>query len=260
MEKIALWNNQPETPDNFEPYLELSLLDDNQPHGAVIVCPGGGYCNRAAHEGQPVAERFNREGFHTFVLQYRVNPNRFPAPQQDVAQAVRIVRSKAAEWNIHPDKIAVLGFSAGGHLTASIGVYFDSEYVKTDDPLNSVSCRPDAIIPCYPVITSDPSFAHLGSVKNLFGEDYTAEQAEIFALEKHVTENTPPTFLWHTAEDGSVPVKNSLRFAEALNEKKVPVELHVFPEGGHGLGLRTLVPHVTIWPELAARWLRKMGW
>jgi acetyl esterase/lipase len=260
MDIIKLWDKVPESADGFEPFLEPFLLEDGQPHGAVIVCPGGAYTHRAPHEGAPVAERMNREGFHAFVLQYRVSPNPWPAPQQDAGRAIRIVRSNAKEWNIIPDKIAMLGFSAGGHLAASLSVYFDSEYTNGGDEMDAISCRPDAVIPCYPVISTDPEFAHPGSPKSLFGENPTQAQLDIFSLEKQVTPNTPPVFMWHTAEDPSVPVKNSLSFAAALSDNKVPFELHVFPEGRHGLGMKPDVPHILIWPELAARWLRNMGW
>ncbi len=260
MDIIKLWDVVPGSVDGFEPYLEPYLLNDNKKHGAVIVCPGGGYSHRALHEGAPIAERMNREGFHAFVLQYRVKPNPWPEPQKDAGRAIRIVRKNAEQWNISADKIAILGFSAGGHLAASQGVYFNSEITNGGDEMDKISSRPDAVIPCYPVITTNPEFAHTGSPKSLFGENPTSEQLESFSLEKHVSADSPPAFMWHTAADKGVPAMNSMLFAQALAKYDIPYELHIFPEGGHGLGMKPDVPYILIWPELASRWLRSMGW
>ena len=261
--EIRLWNDRktlPGTEEPFQPYLKSYLLPGDTVRGCVIVFPGGGYSNRAGHEGAPVAERFNRLGFHAVVVEYRVAPYRYPAPQEDALRAVRIVRGHAAEWNIDPTKIAVLGFSAGGHLACSAGIVYDQIPAAAGDALDTVSARPDAMILCYPVITCRDKLAHFGSFENLLGtKDRT--QFPACSWEEHVTDSTPPTFLWHTAEDSAVPVENSLLFSLALQKHKIPFELHVFPYGHHGLGLGTKEEYaeMRVWPELAGTWLRKMG-
>ncbi len=255
-EKIPLW---PEGVNvdakGFAPYVEPYLLETATPLGVVIVCPGGGYGGRAKHEGEPVARKFNALGFHAFVLQYRVAPNRYPAPQQDVFRAIRLIRSRAEAMKIAPDKIAVLGFSAGGHLTASAGTLFEEVNANAGDAVDSFSQRPDAIIPCYPVINILEKWGHRGSGHNLLGDQLDAEGIPL-CLETRVTGNTPPAFLWHTAEDGGVPVRNSIEFAEACWRNKVKAELHVFPTGNHGIGLAEKYPDASRWPELAAQFLK----
>jgi acetyl esterase/lipase len=261
-ETIPLWNGAPPQSaqgDTFIPTITPYLISTDKPVGAVVVCPGGGYGGRAAHEGEPIARFFNGAGFQAFVVDYRVQPNRNPAPLMDAARAVRIVRQRAAEWKIKPDKIAILGFSAGGHLAGSLSVFFDAGDAASSDPIAKQSSRPDAAVLCYPVISSG-EFAHKGSFDNLLGPDATPEQREAMSLELHVRPDTPPTFLWHTAADSGVPVENSLMMARALHDKKVPFELHVYPEGRHGLGLSPDDPHVATWSKLCAEWLRGMGW
>lgn len=250
-----------EKSSSFEPYLETCFAEKgNAPRGAVIVCPGGGYGMRADHEGMPIAEKFRDAGMHAFVLQYRVAPERHPAPIQDASRAIRIVRSRAAEWGIDPNKIAILGFSAGGHLTASTGILAGQPCTMEGDSLDSVSSRPDAMIPCYPVITPDPACGHVGSFYNLFGDNPDAEKLRLMSLDKHVTAQTPPTFLWHTAADKGVPVQNSLVLATALAAHGVPFALHVFPDGPHGIGLAEAFPQAAAWMPLCITWLRDMGW
>ncbi len=263
MEKIMLWSDRKSCggDNDFQPYLETYLLAGDKVRGAVIVCPGGGYSGRAPHEAQPIAEKFNELGFHAFVLQYRVAPYRYPAPQEDVLRAVKIVRSRAAEWKVAGDKIAVLGFSAGGHLACSSGIVFDEVKADNGDAADKVSARPDATILCYPVI-SGVSMYHGGSFKNLLGEDLLPQALLPYSWERRVKDNTPPSFLWHTAEDQAVPVENSLNYAAALRAKSIPFELHVFPSGRHGLGLGVddAIPEIRVWPELCGTWLKKMNW
>lgn len=260
-ESIPLWPKTPphDSKDGFVPSLTPYLLDGDETRGAVIVAPGGGYAGRASHEGGPVAEYFNRAGYHAFVLNYRVHPNRHPAPLSDAARSVRLVRSRAEEWHVKPDKVAVLGFSAGGHLTGSLGVLFDQGDAGSEDPVARISSRPDAIVLCYAVISAE-SFGHRGSFDNLLGPDATEVQRQSMSLEKLVKAETPPTFLWSTADDTAVPVENSFVFARALREKGIPFELHVFPHGPHGLGLASDDPRVSQWSALCADWLRSMGW
>ena len=232
---------------------------DAQGKGAVIVCPGGGYGMRADHEGEPVARWLNGLGLPAFVLRYRVAPYRHPYPLADVQRAVRYVRHHAREWGIDPDKIGVLGFSAGGHLTSSVGTHYDAGKADAEDPIERQSCRPNAIIPCYPVITMKPPYTHEGSLMNLLGEHPDPALVESLSNETQVTPDTPPTFLWHTADDGAVPVENALLFASALSRNKVPFDLHIYESGRHGLGLAEEDPHVANWTEACGLWLKRQG-
>jgi acetyl esterase/lipase len=246
----------------FVPTLTPVLLPGDTPRGLVLVFPGGGYSGRAPHEHRPVAECFNHFGFHGAVLDYRT-ANSCPTPLglgpwEDAQRAVRLVRLFAADWHVKPDKIAVLGFSAGGHLCAWAATRFSAGDPGAAHPADRLSGRPDAAIPCYAVISAG-SFGHAGSIQNLAGQAPTPEQIEFFSNERHVTAQTPPMFLWHTANDGGVPVENSLCMAQALRDAKVPFALHVYPSGNHGLGLAANAPLVKSWPELCAAWLRDLG-
>ena len=262
MENIKLWDTQipyQVEEDDFYPYMETHLLDTTSAAGAIVIFPGGGYGGRADHEGSPIAEFFNSKGLHAFVVHYRVSPNRHPAPLADALKALRIVRNNAEKWQIKPDKIAVCGFSAGGHLAASTGVHFDLVKTAEDYLCDKVSARPDALILCYPVISSK-KFFHAGSFKNLLGEGYSDEMRDLMSLEEQVDQHTPPSFLWHTAEDKGVPAENSMAFASSLSKFDIPYELHIFPEGSHGLGLAPEFPEVAIWANLCASWLKRMNW
>lgn len=246
----------PEEANGPVPELKVRLCDDGKPHGMVVVLPGGGYAMLAPHEAEPVADTFRNFGLHSAVVRYRVSPNRFPKPQLDVLHAIQIIRHHAEEWQVKADKIAVLGFSAGGHLAASMGTI--ARKIELED--NSVSGLPNAVIPCYPVISSDPSFGHMGSFENLLGkENFNSENLEAMSLEKQVTKESVPAFLWHTASDDAVPVKNSLVFVDALKRCNVDFELHIFPHGPHGIGLADDFPEVAVWPELASRFLFNLG-
>ncbi|NOZ22966.1 MAG: alpha/beta hydrolase [Planctomycetes bacterium] len=255
---IWLW---PEGQDDFRPWLDPYPVGSHGPRGAVLICPGGGYAGRARHEGIAVAERLNEAGLNAFVVHYRVAPHRHPAPLRDASRAIRMIRDRAEEWKVGPDRIAILGFSAGGHLAGSLGVHHgDPDASPAEDDLRHISNRPDALILCYAVLNAVSEFAHRGSMGNLLGPDAPEEMLRKMSLELHVTENTPPTFLWHTAEDPGVKVENSLLFAEALSRHGVPFELHVYPEGRHGLGLAPEDPHVATWMDLCCEWLKGMGW
>jgi len=232
--------------------------------GAVIICPGGGYEIHAPHEAEPVAEWLNRQGLTAFILRYRFAPHRHPAPLEDAARAVRYVRCHAARWKVDPQHIGILGFSAGGHLAATIGTHFDAGQATASDPVERMSSRPDALILCYPVI-SLLKFGHVGSMENLLGPNPPEELRRELSNDLRVTAATPPAFLWHTASDETVPVEQSLMFAEALGKSGVSFELHVFPSGQHGLGLSDAtslfkpVAAVAQWTKLCEVWLKGQG-
>ncbi|MCP3968110.1 MAG: alpha/beta hydrolase [Lentisphaerae bacterium] len=259
METIKLWpKGAIETADGFEPELDIYTLETDKAIGAIVICPGGAYTHRAPHEGRDIALRFNEYGYHAFVVQYRVAPNRFPAPQQDVFRAVKLVRANAEEWKVRPEQIAVCGFSAGGHLAACSGTLFNEISPVCNDDIDKFEQRPDALILSYPVI-SGSEYGHKGSFENLFGKDLSADKLEKYSLEKRITAETPPTFLWHTVEDAAVPMENSMLFASGLRKHGISVEMHIFPEGRHGLGMLEEVPALKVWPELCRTWLKDIG-
>jgi acetyl esterase/lipase len=265
MDGLPLWKGEPpgrtdesgdETP-RLTPYLDpAGAAEGARP--CVIVAPGGGYTKRAPYEGGPVAEWLNGLGVAAVVLHYRVAPSRYPEPLLDGARAVRLVRARAADFGIDPDRIGMLGFSAGGHVAALTAVHATAGDPGAADPVERVSSRPDAIVLCYPVITFG-SHRHQGCLDNLLGRRATPELVAHLSAEKHVTADTPPAFLWHTSTDAAVPVLNSTLFAEALGRAGVPHELHVFREGKHGLGLASDVPGASQWTTLCATWLRAIG-
>ena len=195
----------------------------------------------------------NAAGVSAFVLDYRVNPCHYEAPLTDAKRAIRTVRSMGYE------KVAILGFSAGGHLCCSAATLYDLGNPDAEDPIERLSSRPDAFIPCYPV-ASFVSFRHQGSVENLLGEYKTNyPMLRRFSAELQVTPDTPPAFIWHTATDAGVPVENSIQLAAALSKAGVPFELHIFPEGPHGLGLAGGRPGAGEWPALCQKWLTRLG-
>jgi acetyl esterase/lipase len=228
---------------------------------AVIVCPGGSYQHLASdHEGKQVAEWLNGLGVTAFVLQYRVGPRyHHPIPLQDLQRAIRIVRSRAREFGIDAGRVGIIGFSAGGHLASTAGTHLDESWPDPKDPLDQSPSRPDFMVLGYPIITFTPPFAHKVAVASLLGDAPTAEQLDALSNERRVTSATPPTFLFHTAEDPGVAVENSVLFFEALHKAGVPAALHVFTKGGHGVGLAKADPGLAVWPEVCATWLRTMG-
>jgi acetyl esterase/lipase len=228
---------------------------------AVIVAPGGGYQNLAMnHEGRQVASWLNAQGITAFVLQYRLGPRyNHPVELGDAQRAIRLVRSQAARFRIAPDRIGMLGFSAGGHLTATAGTIFDQGNPAATDPIDRASSRPDFLVLGYPVITMNPEFTHAGSRRNLLGENPDPRLQEELSAELRVTAQTPPTFLFHTTNDAGVPVMNSVAFYSALVKARVPAELHAFASGPHGVGLALNDPALSHWPELLSEWLRGRG-
>lgn len=216
---------------------------------AMIVCPGGGYARRAAHEGEPVARWLAGLGITSYVLHYRVSPHRHPAPLEDARCAMRIVREHAERFGYAKNKIGILGFSAGGHLAAATAILDDNTEADT---------RPDLMVLCYPVV-SMVAVPHVGSRRNLLGDDASEELLQRLSLEKQVGPHTPPAFIWHTSDDAGVPVEHSLRLAAALSRHQVPFELHSFESGKHGLGLAEDHPQVKSWTHLCERWLHARG-
>jgi acetyl esterase/lipase len=227
---------------------------------AILVCPGGGYGFLAPHEGEPVARWLNTLGVTGIVLKYRIAPRyHHPAMMQDAARAIRTVRANAAEWHLDPKRIGILGFSAGGHLASTAATHFDAGAPDASDPVERVSSRPDVAILVYPVITMTDPFAHAGSRRNLLGDSPPQDLIALLSNEKQVTAQTPPTFLMHTADDDGVPMENSLLFAMACRKARVPVEVHIYEHGAHGVGLGGSDPVLSTWPATCAAWLKARG-
>jgi acetyl esterase/lipase len=240
----------------------LTIYRARSPVGTgIVVAPGGGYVALAMdHEGRQIAAFFNAMGISAFVLKYRLGP-RYHHPVQlgDAQRALRIVRSRADEFGVSTNRIGMMGFSAGGHLTATAGTHFDAGKADSPDPVDRVSSRPDFLILGYPVISFDPAIAHKGSLRNLLGDNPDPKLVESLSNELQVTSQTPPTFLFHTTADAGVPVENSVRFYLALRSAKVPAEMHIYENGPHGVGLALGDAALSTWPTLLTNWLRGRG-
>lgn len=248
--------------DLDKPSVTIYLPEASKATGAgVVVYPGGGYVHLAVEkEGTKPAQWLNQLGVAAFVVKYRLGPRyHYPAEFEDAARAVRYVRYHAKDYGISPDKIGVWGFSAGGHMASSIGTHFDSGNPQSPDPIDRVSSRPDFMILAYPVITLTGPYAHEGSAQNFLGPNPSPGLAEKFSNQLQVTPETPPTFLFSTDADTTVPAENSLMFFDALRHNHVPAELHVFERGPHGTGLAQTYPELSIWPKLLEDWLRLCG-
>ncbi|HVX39292.1 MAG TPA: alpha/beta hydrolase [Gemmatimonadaceae bacterium] len=227
----------------------------------VVVFPGGGYEHLAIEkEGTKIAEWLNGMGVNAFVVTYRLGPRyHHPTMLADGQRAVRLVRANAARWNLDPDAIGVMGFSAGGHLASALGTHADT-VLGAPDSVDLVSTRPDFMVLAYPVITMDERWAHAGSRRNLLGNDPSPALVHALSNETQVTARTPPTFLVATSDDSTVPVQNSLMFYEALLAAHVPAELHLFQTGRHGFGLAAGDESLSQWPRLCEEWMRRNGW
>ncbi len=219
--------------------------ENNRP--AVLICPGGGYSFVSPREADPIALQFAGIGYHTFILNYTVPPKEKYGALKEASEAMCLIRKNAQKWSVNPDKIAICGFSAGAHLACTLGTKWHMEFLAAQG-----QNKPNAMILAYPVISSDNTIWHQGSFKNLMGDG--ADYSEM-SLEKWVSSNTPPTFLWHTVEDKTVPVENSLRFAAALQENNISYEMHIYPKGGHGMALASDDPHVNSWVKLCLEWI-----
>ena len=227
----------------------------------VVICPGGGYQNLAMdHEGHQVARWFTSRGIAAAIVKYRLGPKyRHPAPLQDVLRAVRVVRSRAAALNVKPDRIGVMGFSAGGHLASSAATLFALKSAQVADGLEAVSSRPDFAILGYPVIVFGADVTHKGSQRNLIGDSPSADLVTQLSTDRQVTAQTPPTFLFHTSDDGPVPPQNSVAFYLALKNAGVPAELHIYEKGPHGVGLAPGDRALSTWPDRLLDWMRGRG-
>ncbi|MDO5424264.1 MAG: alpha/beta hydrolase [Eubacteriales bacterium] len=258
--------------EHYQPKLYAYVLDTSpeiplkEKRPAVIICPGGGYHAKSDREAEPVALQYLAQNINAFVLQYSASPDPFPTAALELAEAVALVRAHAEEWFIDPEKIVILGFSAGGHLAGSLGTLWNRP-VFHEAFGDSQDWKPNGMILCYPVITMG-EFTHEGSRTNLLGENSSEEAREALSLEKQVSADTVPAFLWHTQEDDTVPVENSLFYAAALRKHGIPFELHIYERGGHGLSLcremtsnleEQNVPDNTGWMELSVKWIQRLG-
>ena len=256
MNKIYLWENPPyiaDTDDGFRPSITEFKVNDTKT--AVIVIPGGGYGMKADHEKDPIALMFNKGGINAFTLDYNVaRCNKF-APLSDVQRAIRMVRSMGYE------KVATLGFSAGGHLCCTSGTLYDFDAYPKTDAIDELSARPDAFMPCYPVVSMQDHLTHMGSRQNLLGADWdNVLYVNMFSNELNITKNTPPCFIWITRNDNAVDAKNVLVLADALYSKGVYFELHIYPDGCHGKGLAEDTNDICTWPGHAITFLKNLGW
>lgn len=255
MKTVQLWENTPGMCQEV-PVLDCYLPEKKTSNIAVVIFPGGGYNQRAPHEGKGYAEFLCENGIAAFVCQYRVSPHRFPLPLLDARRAVRYVRYHSEEFGIDKSKVYVMGSSAGGNLAALVSTYWKPVDFEDLDVIDRESALPDGQILCYPVISLvDPEIAHMGSARNLLGEDFM-QLGKQYSPDLIAEEGTPKAFIWHTFEDRGVNVINSLDYAKRLRQKQVPVEMHIYPHGRHGLGLAPSAPHVADWAERLLTWLR----
>ncbi len=245
------------------PTLSIFLPGKEKANGAaVVICPGGGYGIVAAgHEGYDVAKRFNEMGVAAFVLKYRMpNPKNQPdpsiAPLQDAQQAILLVRKNASKWYVDPLRVGIMGFSAGGHLASTAGTHFTKAVIDNPDNIN---LRPDFMMLIYPVISADKQITHAGSFRNLLAQNPTADQLNEFSNEKHITAQTPPTFLVHASDDKGVSPENSIVFYEGLLRNKIPAELHIYQNGGHGFGMHNSTTKEE-WIDRCMNWMAANGW
>lgn len=243
--------------ENLENSTEISFYKSPEKKfdGAVVVFAGGAYAMRAEHEGKGYAEFLNSIGMDAFVVDYRVAPNSFPLPLLDARRAVRFVRANAEKFGVDKNKIAAMGSSAGGHLVAMLSTYTKEIAGEGIDEIDDVDCVPNLQILCYPVILNPKTgYSHVGSYQNLLGDNYERLMEEVDPA-LNVTERTPKAFIWHTAADAGVNVTNSLLYSKVLHDKGIYSELHVFPDGHHGLGVAKDFPHVAQWTGLLENYL-----
>jgi acetyl esterase/lipase len=245
------------------PDLTVYLPETVKANGAaVLICPGGGYGVLAFdHEGNAIAKWLNDNGIAGIILKYRLPSDQIMidksiGPLQDAQEAIRVIRRNAVSWKINPDKVGVIGFSAGGHLASTLSTHYAE---KVYDVKDNTSARPDFSLLIYPVVSFDTEVTHLGSRNNLIGLNPSEDQVKRFSNELQITANTPPAFLVHSADDKAVPVMNSIGYFKGLQKNNIPVELHIFQKGGHGYGLSPNGGTESSWPALCIKWLKAMG-
>jgi len=234
----------------------------NATRTGVVVAPGGSYTHLATEkEGYAIARWLNEHGVAAFVLQYRLGPKyHYPVELEDAQRAIRMARAHAEDWGVATDHVGMWGFSAGGHLTATAGTHFDAGNSSASDPIDRESSRPDFLVLGYPVITFHEPDLHRGSLKNLLGDTPDPKLVDSLSEETQVTKDAPPTFLFTTTDDKTVPVINSVMFYAALVKAGVPAEMHIFQHGAHGAGLAATNPQLSVWPDLVAKWMRERGY
>ena len=245
----------------IEVFLPLKRYATGQ---AVVICPGGGYHGLAYDwEGREIAKWYNTQGIAAMVLKYRLPNSKsikvsYEAPLQDAQRAIRLVRSNAQKWNVNPGKIGIMGFSAGGHLASTLGTHFDTPNNFKEDEIDKLSARPNFMVLLYPVVTMKDNYTHKGSKDALIGLNAKKELVNKFSSELQVKENTPPTFIVHSQDDKAVPVENSLLLYKALKAANIPVDMHLFPYGGHGYSLAIGNGRLGNWPNLLGDWLKEI--
>lgn len=254
-----LWEGKIPFNDNEHDFVPQITAFPAESKGAVIIFAGGAYALKAIHEGPVIAEWLQSIGITAFVVDYRVAPYKHPAELADAMRAVRYVRFHASRYGIDRDKIAVMGFSAGGHLAGSVSVHYDKEIYDETDRIDREDCNPNLSVLCYPVIDMG-NYRHDGSRQNLLGSRPTDAMVDFMSLHKQVNAQTPEAFLWHTSTDEGVPVMNSLLYSQALASWNIPFEYHVYPTGCHGLGLAPDMPYVAKWQEDLKDWLKLKHW
>ena len=263
-EELYLWADESENNGqnpNYRPKIRIYYPTERHKNAdskfaAILICPGGGYNVQAPHEGRPFAQLFAMNGIVGVVLTYRVNPDRYPAAYADACRAIRVLREKADKYSIDVTRIGIMGFSAGGHLASTVATQPDLYSDPEDDFAGRFSARPDRLILGYPVISFIDDFAHTGSAKSLLGDEPDPALMRQLSNNHHVTENNPPAFLFHTADDEGVSVQNSLSFAEACLQHKISVEMHIYPTGRHGVGMALEDPSLKSWTNLLMNWLK----
>jgi acetyl esterase/lipase len=243
------------------PAISLYLPAARKPTPGIVICPSGEYMALSMdHDGRHVAEWLNKLGIAAFVLKYRVAPAyHYPVPLLDAQRAVRYVRSNASLYNVVPNEIGIMGFSAGGHLAALAATHFDVGKTPPSDRIDRMSSRPDFLVLAYPMITCSEAFRPAGMCSNLLGDHPDPKLVDAVSNEKQVTPNTPPTFLFHTYDDPTVSVENSLAFFSALHKAGVPAELHIYEHGAHGVGLAEDDPVLSTWQKLLENWFQQRG-
>ncbi len=256
--KIAGYKKEYDNEHNLnKPVLEECVIKDGKKHSCFLILPGGGYDHLSNHEGENVAKRLNEMGISAFVLYYRVAPYMHPTYLWDVKRAIRYIKHNAEKYNIDTEHIGIMGFSAGGHLACMATQHFDKfEYEKIDE-LDDIKANVNALCMCYPVVSITKEIRHDRTAINLTSGD--KELLESLSCELNVREDMPPTFLWHTFEDKSVDCRNSLEMGMALKEKNIPFELHIFPEGKHGLDIAENIKGAEKWTELFEIWISRFG-